>query len=398
MLNVVKETGTAVVVANQFPELQTLTSKALTRKEMVKHYPELEKHPQPNLWLEKKYAKLVNDDVLYVTADIEEVNLLPVLDKEVKTRTVTTLQSINPVLIPTTKLMGLAEAQATSHFIARKNQAKAIARIAQDDFDTRKNNLVNWVYRNITKNLPNLIDDLVSFNHKRFQIIGKDAATITDYDGIGLFGSSLRQVHLVNITFEQAYISKKEDQSKLSHYIGDLFHRGEYMNLCYLCSKHEYFSENQSGDWYCEAYNRLILNISNVADIELLTGIERYSLPEELQNYGVTSSGVNTILNLHDPMDSISNPWNKLDFNFSLPISKKALNERRKQLGLGKVTSEHYANVWDRNEVGEKLRSALYYNIYGDLRGDARTGNPMVSELPVTPWLSNVPKYFNFKK
>lgn len=347
-----KEQGTSLIANSTAPIIKGSTSRQLTRDKLDSQFPELAKKNHPNKWMQKKYAGQVSDDILYLAEEPEQPLLLAAPSTKNEKINATELVAQNTALKVMSKgtLMTAGEAQSTADFLARVNQTKAIQAIANAEYVKNKDKLEKWVYKKITENMPNLIDDLVSLNHEKFAIA--PLMKQEQYEGHGLTTYQLRQVHIGYADFATRYVKKKNELTPLAKAL-NLFQAGVPYSLCYLCKHYgEEFPLLEPDD--CE--HRIYLEVSNVFDLINLTGVARKDMPIELQYYGLKPRLGNTILDIHDPLDELENPYNKLVFRFALPLNFDALNARRKKLGLKRLYKTNLPkNYWDKDCPREEL-------------------------------------------
>lgn len=346
---------TDIVSANVEHSLVQKKSAKLTRDVLNSHYPRLAKHSFPSKWLEERYADKVDDGVLYLPQGTlaEETPLLLGGDGcHIEKRDIShipwysseydNLSRVSLVEMPSTSLMTVPESQATNDFIARYNQSKVIEQMAIAEYEQEKGNITQWFYKAVKKNLPNIIDDLICTNHEAFSI----AAEYSDGLKYGLAGEGavVRQVHVANKK-AGTHCTAPEHVLEMITTL-NLYDKRSWSTRCYL-SKAE------------DPEFRFYLNVGNAYDISKITGVPVNKLPPQLQNYKLTSRNRPSLISgIVDPLDTVGNPWDSLDLYFTLPISKAAVNERRKAFKLKplhgtKLPVNHWEVDWKDGVVNE---------------------------------------------
>tara|TARA_B100002049_G_C16081942_1_gene377651 strand:- start:1084 stop:3453 length:2370 start_codon:yes stop_codon:yes gene_type:complete len=313
-------------------------AKKLTGEKLVEHYPDL-RRTGVNDWMEKRFDEDIKSELLYPVGDTDEI-LLEYKGAS-RAKSTVTVKKDALVSLPGTKLLDTDSAIRDSVYIARHNKAKLIEEMVYAEFETRAKLISDWVYKSIVKNIPNLIDDLVSLNHSRFYC----SASLSKEEQ-GQFGA--RQIHLIKN--EGSFIRNKSEVSELIRRL-KLYKQG-WAN-CYINNK-------ILGEFDEPADHYLVLKIDSVWDLVNVTGVPRDKLPVELQNYKARRKGGVSILDATDEMEGITNPYDQLRFTFSLPVSKDALNEYRKQLGLKQIRKLP-PNLWEVSSEGKEIENILGY-------------------------------------
>lgn len=134
------------------------------------------------------------------------------------------LKQINLLEIPSTSLMSIDEAAAACDFIARYNQAKVIEQLAIVEFEKEQENIKKWFYNAAKKNLPKLIDDLVSLNDSAFSIVHNEAkGKPSSFESQSVV---LRQVHVKYLNIDETSYQAKdasEFSQALNYTVNQLF-------------------------------------------------------------------------------------------------------------------------------------------------------------------------------
>lgn len=299
-------------------------SSELTGDKLLEHYPQIHL-AEENTWMERRFEKYIDATMLYPLDDPGQMKLeFKGLGRSKSNLAVSGKELCK---LPTTKLLSAENAKRDSLYIARHNKAQLIQKMVNEEFEARGKKISDWVYKHISENVPNIIDDLVSLNHSRFY--ESSAMGGSDKDG-----ETVRQIHIVKNT--SAYIKERSVASELIKRLG-LYEDG--WPLCYV-------SENLLDESLDSADHFIVLQVKTVWDLVNLTGVQRSELPEELQHYCYNKKGRVSILDASDEMRGVTNPYNQLRFTFSLPVHKKSLNRYRKQLGLRAITKLP-VNYWD---------------------------------------------------
>lgn len=316
------ELETLPTAISSAPVIALPSSSELTADVFNEYFPECASRANINSLLEKKYKPKIANNMLYIC---NKDDLLRIGD------TSSYDNSNTPALHTLDKLDILDEQsfKRSAVYLARQNQATLIKALADKDFQERGASIRKKIYKLIVNNLPNLVDDLIAINHSQFYLPSHLKL--------------VRQVHFRRI--DKNFISSKDSANTLIKML-DLY--ANKMAMCYLGQLE---GENAEADHVFQ------LRIDNVFDLVNITGVCREELPEELYNYGLKQVTANTILDTHDPVSLIKNPWNDLSFTFSLPVSREAVQKRRKERGLKRLIGA-VANYWDYSSSSEA--KALY--------------------------------------
>lgn len=335
--------------------LEPLESKDVSRSALNEAFPELKSKRHASGWMDELYGDKIDSTLLNITPGTEPAKLLaaPQTNSVVVTSEQTSLALRS--LVPS-QLRTAEETRADALFIARYNQSLLIKEVAEHDFQTRKAQVLAWVYRKMAENLPNIIDKLVAFDHAAFSIKPQLAELRNAKTGLST-SHTYREVFLVKAQFK--YL-KEASKVCFEQAIGNFEHHE------FTC----HFSGEESPDY------RICLAVSTACDIELLTGIPREELPPELRTYGLTSEGrPGLMLDIADPVECLHNPWDQLEIFYRIPVSIQGLNERRKALGLPRLLIKDLpANYWDaqsdakRIEAITSIHSELGVNMYPNSR------------------------------
>jgi len=292
----------------------------------------------PNKWLEDRYGARVTDDLLnlvsrpqtefylppppavatargnrsshanhenaLVTANFVSVSRrdddrLPFWNKEGRLP----LHALNPSTFGTRE-----ELENDRTFLARHNMAKAIQRLANEEYFTRENEIKDWWKASIEKNIEAL-----------YRMAGLREVVMNVGDGL-----NDRNVHAIGSRLVGTYplakvYSHEELEGRSSTPFSSLYlHKGISRGSTYLCHI------NGTASSY-----RAIFQPQCAADLALLTGCAIEQLPDVLQHWVAHRSHMgNHILSRIDPMAwALHDPWSEMCFVIVLFLSKRALRK-----------------------------------------------------------------------
>jgi len=360
-----KQSGTPNLPSTYVAEsgLETRTGKKLSRKHMEKVNPSLAKAVYINQWMEDLFDKEIDESSLYVPMEVYkekgDVLCLSNLDDKGSVKSLERINTENMdyfakerikgkqvglMPLPSTMVGSKEEVQLQADYIARKNKASMIQKLVNKDYKDNEDKIQKWIARNIVKNLPNFIDDLISLNHSRFFII-QDAPKHAEMGLVPINVDYMRQVHAAYLDFDDRWVEiyKTPEPSYMSRALKTR-RKKEPLSRCYLTNVED-------------AEYRFKLQVSNVFDLEVLTGLPREKMPKQLQTWGLQSGREGGPLDkAFDPMQNVHNPWNDMRVNCSIPISVDALKAKRKELGLkGRFVAP--INFYDSDHAYMALRT-----------------------------------------
>jgi hypothetical protein len=199
----------------------------------------------------------------------------------------------------TSEIGSANEIVSNMRFMARYNYAKIIQLEADHEFVEREKEILNWYQQALRNNLPNLLHAVA---HHQLVVPAVD--------------------------------ENKEDRNlvkvlpiKTNHYrYGMAIHSGSNRyDSKYMCIVN-----------HSPATLMGLFFPTSKEDVALLCGCAVNQLPDVLQHWsGKHISGGNHLLNRLDPLDwAINDPWEKLNLNVCVFLSKSAYNELRKKEGL----------------------------------------------------------------
>lgn len=322
-------------------------SSELTTDFMRSIEPGWDKKYNANVWMEKRFGHLVPDEALYIPAgsigsetpliESKGGGLVKLSRQDLTGESCYVVEKKPVVALTELNLTALADRERVvrdAHFLARHNQAAVIAHLVQMDFVSRKEELVKWWYASVKKNLPNILDDLLTFNNQRFQILDRAQ---------GELPAALLQAGVEHIQTSTGVVSVIGTYRRImiKHYPV----RNQYQNLMHPRTEkklpHALGLVNlQDGEYRCclssntPAQLLIRLEVKSVIDIMNICGLSFAKVPPELQHLGLRIYSGNSILNRIDPLLGIQNPWDKVNLDFTVPVSFQQLKIRRKALGL----------------------------------------------------------------
>ncbi|MCY9864974.1 hypothetical protein OTK49_20880 [Vibrio coralliirubri] len=278
-----------------------------------------------NRWMEEKYDHLIDDSVLYIPESLSETLVL-----ENKTTGVITLESsegestqtenkfgVSLKRLPSTMLGSPEAVQAEADLIARYNKSLIIAKLMKDDYLARQSEVKTWISKQIKRNLPTLVDRLVSLDHEYFFIAHK----ANQYRAEGAEPQNhswmLRQIHVAKA---RAMYDPRTERTELQKVLAI---RDTNNNTKCAMTKYRY-----------PAYT-FYLNVDCIYDLEILTGLTRDKFPVELQNWRSRSDLVaDRRSHAYDPIEALANPWGEMEFLFAINLDEEYVRQRRKELGV----------------------------------------------------------------
>lgn len=322
-------------------KLETRASVDLNTEFLHTIEPKWAETHNPNRWMEDRFAAMVPDECLYLPSEALNGET-PILShageerRELTRRNVDSLPFWEKEKLPQLHLQGLALTALSTpdrvirdcHFLARYNQVQVIAQLVKEDFAARREVVQNWFYDAAARNLPHLIEDLLSLNHERFCIEFSDhqdslrALGRAKPEGFMEQGlNSHRAISVRYVPVRKQHIPRRSDQS-LS--LAKTLKLIDFTYGCYHCAV----------DRGQEAQLFFSLDVSSVFDLMRVTGLSFERIPPELRHLGISTYVGNSILSRLDPLSDLRNPWDKPQLSFVLPVSLQAFKEFRRRRGL----------------------------------------------------------------
>lgn len=337
---------------------QTLSLAPLTKADMTaeKVAPAVNKDGgQPNAWLEARYADQVDDDVFNLLDSGQNTMYLPPVPakdrhNQHKNHELAVVQASHvavltkddaklafwhkegryPLHALNATMFGTRdELEKNRIFLARHNQAKAIQRLADEEFQQRKDEIVAWYTARVKKNIDHLLELAAADRVRRkFEPTepGAQLKTIDGYrydDGtfnfVRTYGVKDSAHGAVTVSLHNGYIHRRDNFS------------------CYLTdavSSYKVFFQPQTAKELAE-----------------LAGCQVEDLPDVLQHWSSDRDHHgNHILDRIDPMAwALHDPWCKVDFRVGLFLSKRGLAQIQKRFpgstAAGKADADARAGI-----------------------------------------------------
>jgi len=186
------------------------------------------------------------------------------------------------------------------------------------EYEKENKNIKSWYVEQVNKYMPKLLAKLVSLDGSCLKV-SKDQHP-------NEFGTQNAR--------ERTYVNRKVHNGT--------FHPFSYYYGFDKVVVSEYDDQNRYIGWGDEKRATLffMIKIQNALDIPNVTGVMLKDLPVFLRHYKMKGYNGNSILNRLDPVDErIQNPWDKLNLNVMIPITKRLFHKMRKEQGLPKVTN-----------------------------------------------------------
>ena len=284
-----------------------------------------------NDWLEDRYEDQVPDEIFNLVGQDECLQLTtgesaptkallqkPLKDwGEDKNVMISHAEGVLPETFGTPEQM-----EADRRWLARYNKAKYIQKLANEEFDERRDEILSWVGERLEANAEALVNaavrgTFITRTMKRreaghFEIVPDDEQEITEDE-----------------------ILSQKTWKKTGHPFGYQGMNSGRVNLySWRDTRHHgcHVSGKVASIWtrFCP---------KNAASLAALMGCEIADMPDVLRRWTrhVNYTG-NSILNRLDPMDcNLEDPWNrKLQFDVILGLSKSTFNKLLKEQGLPK--------------------------------------------------------------
>ena len=328
-------------------EFETRTSAELNTDFLYTIEPKWRALPATKRWMEERFAAMVPNEALYIPAQAIDDSKVPLLTygaKGVPALAPTDLSGMHgydrsqqPIvrLLPlsNTALSTPERVTRDAHFIARHNQVAVIKKLVEDDFEARKNEVLKWFYKAAAKNLPNLLDDLLTLNHERFQIDTPEMLAqwqnvksgFNPEEGFrpGTIAHRLKRPRAVTLRYtpsRKQHPARRDTPPSLS--------KALKLEEYYYGSTHCVLDRDQEAQVFIGLETTLVL------DLMLITGLSLKDIPPELHSRGTEVYVGNNILDRLDPLSNVRNPWKNLKLHYSVPVSLQAFKAYRRKKGL----------------------------------------------------------------
>jgi len=293
---------------------------------------------RPNTWLEERYAAKVDPELFnLLDSGASTLYLLPVagvLPREGNAHENHPLAVVTPTYVSVSRKddeavmewnkrgrYGLHALNTTSFgtreeiekdriFLARHNQAKAIQRLAHEEYAARKDEIIEWWKARLDENIDYLLSLAAAGTVRRvFEPTGP-GCELASLDGYSYAGGLFNFVRTYEAT--ENYPAKS-----CSAYLHDGYYRNKPQ--CVVTSG--------------TASLRVYFAPQNPKELAELAGCEVGDLPDVLQNWSPRRNyGGNSILDRIDPMAwALRDPWCNLDFRVLMHLSKRGLAQCKKR-------------------------------------------------------------------
>lgn len=311
------------VLVNTRVSFTPRASKDLTAASMSDAEPNWARYPNPNLWMEERFADQVAEEFLYIPESVMRAGQLQIGWDAQGGLTLRQGESRRGLFEPGLKSIRLGtldtpeQLVADAHYTARHNQVEIIRGLAAIDYEQREEEVQLWFYKAVAKNLPAILDDLLLANHARFRL----PRTAEGRPMQGVQGSNGRNISYIYEPRSKQYGPDPRDKLLLEDVIGVTNKRAIQWD-CYL----------QPGQ-HVQANLFITLSTDCIHDLVAITGLPLDEIPPELHSRGLNIYTGNHNLERLDPLSRIRNPWDKLTLRFRLPVSFKAFKAYRAERG-----------------------------------------------------------------
>jgi hypothetical protein len=324
------------VVAYKSLSLPALTRADLTQENVMSAV--RSDGGRPNAWLEARYADKVDPELFNLLDN--GANSLYLLPVEGAKRGQTNphqnheLAVVNPAYMAvrakddaqvqewnkrgryqlralnTTSFGTREELQANRIFLARHNQAKAIQRMAHEEYARRKDEVVAWYKEQVENNLDYLLKLAAAGNVRRVFEPAGPGCELSTADGYQYAGGEFN--------FVRTYTEDERSPAvSCSVYLHDGYykHKPQCLVTGSACSLQVFFQPQ------------------NPQQLAELAGCTVADLPDVLQNWAPSRDfRGNHMLDRIDPMAwALRDPWSALDFRVLLHLSKSGLAQAKKR-------------------------------------------------------------------
>lgn len=284
---------------------------------------------QCNQWMEERYGHLVNEETLNLVAAPESLVAVAHQTGEIANLTQPRLGRVDGFQLKEL-LNGRAQLEVFDSasfgtreqlerdriFIARVNYAKQIGRLAMDEFEQRKGEVLSWYGERVTANLDALLawagNESLWVNyglHPTFSGLEGDYGRVWRREGSG------RQ-RIRHEVMGRYWLADKDYPWSTAHTFGRVDERDAFR--CAITD--------------ARASLLVYFNPTNPVELAWVAGCSVEELPDVLQHWSLFKHyNGNSILQRIDPMLWVtSNPWIKLDLRVRVPLSKRGLAQCEK--------------------------------------------------------------------
>lgn len=294
-------------------------------------------------WMEERYGNRVSEEALNLTSSTGEAPLLSlntsgqivVMDNTLE-KDRTSVSVFDGVGYPLTRFAKASELENDRKFLARATYADSIQKLADEEFERRKDEVVQWFKSAARNNLNSLLS-----------YVGNDEIWIKD-DTPGREST---------VKGNNARCRTSEKQN---------YH--QFMDRCEIGESHswrgatrlfsEYSSKIRCNVTDAQASYLYGFTPANAKELAVIAGCEVNDLPDVLQNWDIRrTQTANQILDRMDPMSwKTEDPWIDLNFMVVIALSKRGLAQARKNVKLPPL---NIASEQDMHDAG------YIFTVYG---------------------------------
>lgn len=232
---------------------------------------------------------------------------------------------------------------ANRAFIARVNYARQIHAMAKEEYERRKGEIEAWYIKAVRKN-RNAILAMAGYGPIWFDTSGDGQGSYRRNVGPQISNSFSNQLEPAGVTGVRGFTRLVSAKPK-SHYDPSMAFTHNIdpvptkaFRVCALTGTKPTFG--------------VVFYPANANDLAVLTGVSVGELPDVLQHFDLRDpySG-NSILDRIDPMEwmEISNPWTEMNFQLSVPLSKRGLSKIASMANIPEALRERVvANIPDK--------------------------------------------------
>ena len=285
-----------------------------------------------NKWLEERYRNKVSEASLNAVASPDkivfiedgrvderkktEVNALDYFKKEEFNKKANVIQSLDATTFGTRENL-----LANRMFIARVNYVRQIAALADQEYQDTHKEVLKWYTTAVQRNRAMIlqmagcgliwIDETNvksrSYSNRTGPVVALGMSKFANIDGLPITMRSLtRLVPVKTRRFSDQSLYGTVNVEKYNEYTG----------------RECVFTQNKP------SYG-VVLSPANAFEVALLAGVKVDQLPDVLQHYDLSERYIgNHLLDRLDPMDwALKDPWQKLDLQVGVPVSKRGLSK-----------------------------------------------------------------------
>lgn len=316
----------------------------LGRKDVTTESTEAQWERKPQLhytWMVERYGEQVPDSVLDVVGPREKSQLtLPGAETKEITGYHRSFQSLDAASFGSKK-----DLEKDRIWSARVNQMVYIQKLAEDEFQLTKDEILTWYKKAVLSNAEFLLDASVKGQLLMERMYHGSGG---GFDNSGKYRKKINVLHQVEGPHWgnpksgdtkgwdafSAFVMVATPVSSSSR----VYFRGQFISRHWDTFTNCYDYPDIKGSIFAQ------VSPQTPSDLALLCGVEESQLPWQLQHFWKHNwepyTG-NSILDRLDPIDwTLNNPWKELRLSVGVVLSKRAYSRRRERLGLP------WANWW----------------------------------------------------